>query len=167
MIGMEMLTEAILKNKEWLYKHALVITHNIDEAEEAVGNAIVKAYVNRNKIQKKESIDSWLYKIVHNESYSLMRKRKDMLCITDYENSLCAKDDIEKSVEEQSIWKTVSELPEKYREIVYLFYARELDIKTIHKVTGLPVGTVKSRLNRGREMLRSELTEGGSEDGDN
>ena len=90
-----------------------------------------------------------------------------MLCITDYENSLCAKDDIEKSVEEQSIWKTVSELPEKYREIVYLFYARELDIKTIHKVTGLPVGTVKSRLNRGREMLRSELTEGGSEDGDN
>ena len=70
-------------------------------------------------------------------------------------------------MEEQSIWKTVSELPEKYREIVYLFYARELDIKTIHKVTGLPVGTVKSRLNRGREMLRSELTEGGSEDGDN
>ena len=32
MIGMEMLTEAILKNKEWLYKHALVITHNIDES---------------------------------------------------------------------------------------------------------------------------------------
>ena len=57
MIGMEMLTEAILKNKEWLYKHALVITHNIDEAEEAVGNSIVKAYVNRNKIQTNVIID--------------------------------------------------------------------------------------------------------------
>ena len=88
-----------------------------------------------------------------------------MLNIEDYENSLFSKDNIEKSMEERSIWGIVLDLPEKYREVIYLFYAREFDMKTIHRITGLSMGTIKSRLSRAREMLRLELREGGNDDG--
>lgn len=165
MMETEIITDAIIENKEWLYKQAFAITKNKEEAEDAVSNAIVKAYVSKGKLLKKESVNSWLYKIVHNESYSIIRKRKDMLNIEDYENSLSSKDNIEKSMEERSIWDIVLDLPEKYREVIYLFYAREFDMKTIHRITGLSMGTIKSRLSRAREMLRLELLEGGNDDG--
>jgi RNA polymerase sigma-70 factor (ECF subfamily) len=165
MMETEIITDAIIENKEWLYKQAFAITKNKEEAEDAVSNAIVKAYVSEGKLSKKESINSWLYKIVHNESYNIIRKRKDLLNIEDYENSLFSKDNIEKSMEERSIWDIVLDLPEKYREVIYLFYAREFDMKTIHRITGLSMGTIKSRLSRAREMLRLELWEGGNDDG--
>ena len=59
MMETEIITDAIIENKEWLYKQAFAITKNKEEAEDAVSNAIVKAYVSKGKLLKKESINSW------------------------------------------------------------------------------------------------------------
>jgi RNA polymerase sigma-70 factor (ECF subfamily) len=52
----------------------------------------------------------------------------------------------------------VALLPAKYREALTLFYFHDLDVTTAAQSLGLPEGTVKARLSRGREILRGKLT---------
>lgn len=161
MIETEVITEAILENKRWLYNLAYSITRDPEDAKDAVGNAIVKAYVNKDSIKKKDSINAWLYRIVNNEAYNILRKKKHALSLDEVDEDVCAEDEIENYIGEMNIWDIVLQMPEKYRAIICLFYGRDMDIKTIHKITGIPIGTVKSRLNRAREFLRDRLEEGG------
>lgn len=59
--------------------------------------------------------------------------------------------------EQGEVREAVDRLPEKLRVTVILFYFRDMDAAQTAKALGIPVGTVKSRLNRAREMLRKEL----------
>jgi RNA polymerase sigma-70 factor (ECF subfamily) len=52
-------------------------------------------------------------------------------------------------------------LPVREREILILFYLQDLSLETCAEICAIPVGTVKSRLSRGRRMLRDELTQKG------
>ena len=54
--------------------------------------------------------------------------------------------------------RAVFSLPPKYREVLILFYFHEMDVTATARSLGLPEGTVKARLSRGREMLRSKLS---------
>lgn len=55
------------------------------------------------------------------------------------------------------LWDVVQTLKEEFRIVVVLFYYNNLSLRDISGVLGIPVGTVKSRLNRGRELLREAL----------
>ena len=59
--------------------------------------------------------------------------------------------------EENRVWQALQSLPEDYRLPIYLFYFEELPTQTIAKVLGLRPGTVRMRLSRGREQLRTQL----------
>ena len=59
--------------------------------------------------------------------------------------------------EDGEVREAVERLPEKLRVTVILFYFRDMDAAQTAKVLGVPVGTVKSRLNRARELLRKEF----------
>jgi RNA polymerase sigma-70 factor (ECF subfamily) len=58
---------------------------------------------------------------------------------------------------DRAVRRAVFALPAKYREAVVLFYFHEMDVPAAARSLGLPEGTVKARLFRGREMLRSRL----------
>ena len=59
--------------------------------------------------------------------------------------------------EKNTIQQIVANLPEKYRIPVYLFYSAELSIQEIAKVLQIPAGTVKSRMNKAKHVLKEEL----------
>jgi RNA polymerase sigma-70 factor (ECF subfamily) len=56
-----------------------------------------------------------------------------------------------------AVRRAVGALPAKYREALILFYFHDMDVSTAARSLGLPEGTVKARLSRGRELLRSKL----------
>ena len=58
-------------------------------------------------------------------------------------------------------WDCIQNLQEEYRLVIVLFYYNELSLRDIAKVLNIPMGTVKSRLSRGRELLKRALEEGG------
>jgi RNA polymerase sigma-70 factor (ECF subfamily) len=63
-----------------------------------------------------------------------------------------------------SLRETIEAMPLKYREVIVLYYYQELTIKEIALVLGEPEGTIKSKLMRGRVLLRHQLEEGGWQD---
>ena len=61
--------------------------------------------------------------------------------------------------ERREVLQAVLNLPEKYRDVIHLFYYEELSVKEISQITGGGVSTVTSRLTRGRELLKRSLKE--------
>ncbi len=58
---------------------------------------------------------------------------------------------------QETVQRAIEQLPEKYRSVIVLKYIEDLSLQEISEILGLPVGTVKTRLHRGREALRRQL----------
>jgi len=66
-------------------------------------------------------------------------------------------DDLENLELQETIQKEISKLPEKYRSVIVLKYIEELSLNEISEILDIPLGTVKTRIHRGREALRHQL----------
>lgn len=139
-----------------MFRLAKSILRNDDDAEDATGEAILKAYKNLDSLRSYASFKPWIMKILINEAYSLANQRKKVLYIEDMEISE------EKACSDSGeLWSAVSHLDEEFRTITVLFYYEDMSIKEISKTLGLPTGTVKSRLARARQKLKVLLIEEG------
>lgn len=136
-----------------LYRLALSITGNPHEAEEAVAEAVYKAYAKLHTLRQREKFRSWILKITANEAKGLMRKRGKTISLEMAE--------MEKTTPgpeaHHSLWQIVQMLPQDQREAVILFYYEDLPIKEITRIVGAAPGTVRVRLSRAREQLRKLL----------
>lgn len=138
-----------------LYRLAQSILLNQHDTEDAVCSAIYKAYISRNTIRKTSSFKSWILKIVSNEAYTILRNKKKVV----YTDAVIepAKD-IHESKTPYDVWGAIQKLDEKYRVPIVLYYYDDFSIKHISEILGMPQNTVKTRLLRGREKLKIELT---------
>ena len=152
--------ENIDKYKEQLYIIAYAILKNETDTEDAVCNAILKAYEHLNELKNPQSFKSWMITITKNEALHIKRKRLNLPGDDKVEEMLSPVLD-----SYNELWDVVQNLKEEYRLVIVLFYYNNLSLKEISKVLNIPIGTVKSRLNRGRELLKTVLDE--NEKGDN
>lgn len=148
--------EYVSKYRKQLYVTAYAILKNEADAEDAACNAILKGYENLHQLKNPNKIKPWLLTITKNEALKIQQKRLH----------LPGNDAVEGMVHpvydfHNELWDVIQALKEEYRLVIVLFYYGRLFIKDISSVLGIPVGTVKSRLNRGREFLREELEEKG------
>ena len=137
-----------------LYRVSMSMLRNEQDAQDAVHDAILSAYVNRNRLRHEEYFATWLTRILINECKKLLRQRKRYADVGDEFPGAAARDDPYLSVE---IGDAIDRLPEKIRLTVVLFYVEDYSIKEIKEILHIPEGTVKSRLNTGRRMLRERL----------
>lgn len=142
-----------------MYRLAKSILLDEYDAEDAVGSAICKAYASRNTIKDLNSFKAWILKIVSNESYSIIRRKKKLIYVEQVIEPTQISNDYEPSYE---VWDAVQKLEKKYRAIIVLFYYDDFSIKSISDILDIPQGTVKVRLFRARQKLKIELlTQGG------
>lgn len=144
------------KYRKQLYVTAYAILKNEADAEDAACNAILKGYENLHQLKYPNKIKPWLLTITKNEALKIQKKRLNL-------PGNEALEDMAHSVYDShnELWDVIQGLKEEYRLVIVLFYYSRLSIKDISSVLNIPVGTVKSRLNRGREFLREELEEKG------
>ena len=69
-------------------------------------------------------------------------------------------DEVQKRQEERLVRKCVLELPEKYRIVILLYYMEDMSIEEVALALKIPVGTVKSRMNKAKKMLKERLENG-------
>lgn len=139
-----------------MFRLAKSILHNDADAEDAVGEAILKAYANLSSLRNMKSFKSWIMRIVINESYAISNNRKRIIYVDEIE--------IEKKVkatEDNGLWEIVKDIDDEFRVVTILFYYEDLSLKEISRVLDLPLGTVKSRLFRARNKLKNLLNERG------
>ena len=142
----------IIKYKSDLYMIARAILKNETDTEDAVSNAILKGYESIEQLKNPHKFKQWMLKITKNEALRLKKKRLDLPGDDAVEAML-------KPVEDHydEMWDIFHQIKEEYRLVVVLFYYDDLSIQDISKVLNIPIGTVKSRLNRGKEALKNAL----------
>ena len=133
------------------FRMACSILHSPADAEDAVQQALIKAWLHREKARPGAE-RAWMMRILVNESRSLLRKRRDALSIE--ELPLCAP-----SAPDTGLQEAIRALPESLRTPLLLKYMEGLTEKEVAAATGLPVSSVKGRLFRARKLLKARLNE--------
>lgn len=137
-----------------LYMIAHAVLRNETDAEDAVCNAVLKGYEHREQLKNSRKFKAWMLTITKNEALKVYKKRMELPGDEEVERLLPPTQD-----SHHELWDIIQELKEEYRLVIVLFYYNDLSIRNISDVLSVPVGTVKSRLNRGRELLRKALEE--------
>lgn len=143
--------EIVLKYENLLYRAALTITQNREDALDMVQETFIKWITSRPDFQSDEHEKAWLLRVVMNLSRNLVTSAAHRLS--------CELLDIypAEDKEEESLMEEILRLPEMYREVIYLYYYEEYDTNEIAKILNENVSTVRTRLARGREKLKGLL----------
>ncbi|HUR96459.1 MAG TPA: sigma-70 family RNA polymerase sigma factor [Pyrinomonadaceae bacterium] len=142
---------------------------SLDVAQEV----FIKVYNSLSRYSSEYKFSTWLYRIAHNAAIDHMRRNSISPQSLETENAdgtyqlqiECPKPSPEQD-RERSEWRVeidnvVKRLPGAYRELILLRHGQDLSYDEIAEVTGLPLGTVKNRLFRAREMMREIFLERG------
>lgn len=154
-IDKEQFCRLICAHETSMYRYALGVLKNPADAEDAVGETVLKAYAHLTQLKKPERFKAWLMSILTNEIRTMLSRRNRMDLSEDmnqYEQKIPEKD--------KTLWYLVMELPREFRDIVILYYYEGFQTKEIAQMLKLSEGTVKSRLSRARGKLKTALEEG-------
>jgi len=165
------LNELIWKHEARAYQYAFRLTRNSEEAADVVSEAFVRVYNALPNFKGQSSFTTWIYRILTN--YFLDLKKKDKGKTTSLETAFQTSDgDIERQIEDPSdtpqqemekterqkrVTRAIRRLPEYQRSMIVMYHAENMTYEDIAAALDLPVGTVKSRLNRARISLRELL----------
>lgn len=147
----EAFARLIHKYKYSMFRVAKSIVNVQEDAEDIVGEAIIKAYTKIYTLKRNEIFKSWLLKIVINESYQFIRKNSK---VTFLEEGDLNNHTYEDTYKDQELLNAINKLEENQRIVTILFYYEDMSLNDISKLIDIPVGTVKSRLSRAKEKLR-------------
>lgn len=156
-----------------LLRMAVLLVKDRYVAEEVVQDVFVIAYKKIDQLNESRKLKSWLIMITMNECRSRMRRWswKNIFLHKEQEEENHIAANIEIQPEESllitwrntQIHEAIGQLPYKYREVITLYYFQELSIKEITEMIFEKESTVKTRLSRGRGLLKKLIQEGGED----
>ncbi|MCH5257921.1 MAG: RNA polymerase sigma factor [Lachnospiraceae bacterium] len=135
-----------------LYRLALGILHNRDDAEDAVAESILKAYEKIHTLRNPDSFRPWIMQITANEAKRIYAKNSRSSPMENVEEYMPEFRD-----EYHELWDIVMRLDTAYREVTILYFYEQLSLKEIGKILHIPEGTVKSRLHRAKKELKKYI----------
>ena len=150
-------TEAVKRNSQRVFLLALSFTRQRQDAEDVMQTVFLKLWKHPVAFTDETHMDKWLTKVTVNESRSLLRARaREPISFEELE----ALGTVAEQPEERELIAAVLQLPEPLRAVIHLHYYEDLPVKEIADLLKISRAAVKMRLVRGRNLLKSELTEG-------
>jgi RNA polymerase sigma-70 factor (ECF subfamily) len=154
-----------------LYNYALRMTSNPDDANDLVQETFLKAFRFWKQYEKGTNIRAWLFRIMKNSYINRYRKETKEPDTVDYEDiqnfyknvryASSDPNDLEEKIFggllEDDVARALEFLPEDFRTVVILCDIEGLSYEEIAEFVDCPIGTIRSRLHRGRKMLREKL----------
>lgn len=134
---------------------AISLCSNATMGDDLVQETVVKAWAARDRFEPGTNLNAWLHTILRNTYFSQLRKTKRMVEDPDgsYEATLVVPAEQEGRIEHRDLRRALAELSADQREAIVLVCAGGFSYEEAASIAGCAVGTVKSRVNRGREML--------------
>jgi len=149
---------AALPHLKDLYRTAARLTANRTEAEDLVQETYMQAWKSFHKFQIGTNCRAWLFKILLNKIrhqrskwLTLVWRTRELSDVVVYEHP------ISENLSDEAVLVALKKIPDCYREVVVLTDVQEFSYKEAAFILKIPVGTVMSRLSRGRKLLRTEL----------
>ncbi|WP_064077702.1 RNA polymerase sigma factor [Prescottella equi] len=147
--------ELVGRYRNRLWSICFRVTGNREDAEEAVQDTLTSAWQNLHKFRGDAKVSTWLYRIAANASLAIVRKRKDT-AVDDFdviELEDPAPMTADRVADVDAVRRALAELPEDFRVAVVLREFAEMSYADIAEHQGIPVATVKTRINRARKQL--------------
>ena len=138
-----------------LRSYAMVLTGNSAEADDLVQDALVRAWRFRDGFQEGSNLKAWLLKIVRNTFYTNVHGKKNTVQDVDgkFAAKLACDPDQEWRLQYGELLGALERLTDEARDALLLVVAADLSYEEAAEISGCPVGTMKSRVNRARERL--------------
>lgn len=139
-----------------LFATAFNICKNTQDAEDVVQDTFVQYYTTKKEFEDEQHIRAWLIRVTVNKAKNISRTfwKRNKISIEDYMETLTFE-----TPEAGNLFETVMQLPEKYRIVIHLYYYEDYAISEIAAILKLSESNVKTRLSRGRAMLKEVLKE--------
>lgn len=144
-----------------LYRFALSLTRSSDDAWDLTQEAFLRLAKKRSTIRSASAVKSWLYTTLYRE-FIRIAKRGSRFDPLEDQRITETPDPNEinqiRKAEAKEVMGCLMELKDGYRQVVSLFYLESYSYKEIAEILEIPIGTVMSRLARGKDMLKAALT---------
>lgn len=165
--------EEIIPHLDALYNFGLRLTADPNDAEDLVQDTIVKAYRFFSSYEKGTNAKAWLFRILKNSYINNYRKRSKKPQEVDYDEVATfyetiraertetsdLEDKMFRELIDDDISKALDEIPEDFRTVVLLCDVEDFTYEEIANMLDVPIGTIRSRLHRGRNLLKAQLME--------
>ena len=135
-----------------MYGLAVGILKNSEDAEDAIQNALIQAYEHLDDLSVLEKFRPWLMRILANECYRIMKKRKYYF---DIDETYDIADDKIMFEEQLELWHMIQSLKPAYRTAIMLYYYEGLSIRDMSELLQISEDNVKQRLSRARKQLKA------------
>ncbi len=159
----------VRRYKDQLLNYVYRFVGNRSDAEDIVQETFLRVYKNKHYYKEIAKFSTWIYTIAGNLAKTELRRRKrrKIFSVSNFVNDEKDFDipDAERSPEQQVdgslkddiIQKAIEKLPPKFKEVILLRDVQGFSYEEISQILGIPLGTVKSRVNRGRLKLQEDL----------
>lgn len=162
----------VRKHERRAYQYAYRLTSNPEEASDVVADAFVRVYSALQNFKGQSAFTTWLYRILTNCYLDLRKKEKSRATLSLEAALTTPEGEMERQVEDdapsphalfergerqRAVEAASAQLPEYQRAMIVMYHAESMSYEEIAEALDLPIGTVKSRLNRARLSLRQLL----------
>ena len=162
--------ELVNRYKDRLLNFVFQFLGDIEQAEDVVQDTMLRLYEKKHYYKEIAKFSTWIYTIARNLANTELRKRKRTK--TTYLSQLskerqfeipAIQDDVDQSLQNEfindRIQSAISNLPEHFKVVIILRDIQELSYEDISNIVEVPLGTIKSRINRARIQLQAELSD--------
>jgi RNA polymerase sigma-70 factor (ECF subfamily) len=162
--------ELVFRYQKRAFLYARAMVGNSDDAYDLSQEAFIRVYKHLGKFDPTYPFKVWFFHILSNLCKNHLRQKKNRGKVTVSSElteaavaPLSRRPDIvfEKSELQQQLWKSIAELPDKFREIIILCHFQEMSYEQISEVLQIPRGSVMSRLYYARQKLREIMEDKG------
>lgn len=166
--------DLVIQYEERAYKYAYRLTRNQDMASDVVADAFVRINSAIKTFRGQSSFGTWLYRIVTNCYLDRKKRDKESRNVSLDQSVTVGSSEVERQWEyegdgpveiaerharESALQKALGEMPEYQQAMLVMYHVDALSYEDIAETLDLPIGTVKSRLNRARVALRDILSQ--------
>ena len=158
--------EFVAQYQQMVFMCCRTVGLNDSESEDVASETFLAVYKGIGKYNGKSRLSSWLWKIAYNKSVNFLRKNgqykqlhSQLSILSDKAKPVIPVTSLEKTEQAQLVWNAVERLPRLWALAIVLFYREEKSIKEIAKIMKKRENTVKTYLFRGRQKLKSLLSD--------
>jgi RNA polymerase sigma-70 factor (ECF subfamily) len=146
-----------------LYRTAVRLVRDRTEAQDLVQQVYLQAWKAFHRFEPGTNCRAWLFQILINEVRHYRRRWFNTKTVPEgehsFEETLAFEPPVPEHLQDEDILAALDEIPREFREVILLADVQEFSYKEIATMLGVPIGTVMSRLSRGRKQLRVKLAE--------